>query len=247
MRFNSSLDQIQSGVHAEKIRTAIDSGRGNLVLDAGCGSGSTSIALAENGFTVIGCDVSAWVCKQAQGRSKEATSKVSVCTASLTELPFETESFDTIICLDVLEHIKKTRRALLELVRTLKPNGVLIIAIPGLAHHLIYDRILIRNRLAGAILRKLGLLDRVGVGHFHEKRVDVAMIRSIECKGLIMRRIQNIAFVSTYLETLGHLIEFVSERKIQYFRQVAKLDSRFAAHLPLAFGSSWLMIFSKKN
>src|SRR3989344_1479339 len=50
--------------------------------------------------------------------------------ADLCSLPFKKESFDEIICSDVLEHIKNDEEALFELARVLKKEGVLLITGP---------------------------------------------------------------------------------------------------------------------
>ncbi|MBI4036758.1 class I SAM-dependent methyltransferase [Candidatus Daviesbacteria bacterium] len=47
--------------------------------------------------------------------------------------------FDTIICLNVLEHIKNDVEALKNLYRLLKPNGTLVLLVPG--HEFIYGEI----------------------------------------------------------------------------------------------------------
>jgi len=45
-------------------------------------------------------------------------------------LPFNNETFDTIICSDVLEHIPTPQRLWSEMARTLKPGGKLLINVP---------------------------------------------------------------------------------------------------------------------
>jgi hypothetical protein len=48
----------------------------------------------------------------------------------LTCLSFEDESFDYVVCLDVLEHIPDYEGAILECLRVLKPGGVLLFSAP---------------------------------------------------------------------------------------------------------------------
>ncbi|TBW30390.1 class I SAM-dependent methyltransferase [Gramella sp. KN1008] len=50
--------------------------------------------------------------------------------ADICDLPFETESFDFILCNHVLEHIPDDRKAMKELYRILKPGGTAILQIP---------------------------------------------------------------------------------------------------------------------
>ncbi|WP_298418243.1 class I SAM-dependent methyltransferase [uncultured Kordia sp.] len=50
--------------------------------------------------------------------------------ADICNLPFEDNSFDTILCNHVLEHIPDDTKAMQELYRVLKPNGMAILQIP---------------------------------------------------------------------------------------------------------------------
>lgn len=50
--------------------------------------------------------------------------------ADITQLPFEDNSFDFILCNHVLEHIKEDKKAMRELYRVMKPGGIGIFQIP---------------------------------------------------------------------------------------------------------------------
>jgi len=47
------------------------------------------------------------------------------------ELPFEDESFDTVVCTDVLEHLEHPERVVAEMRRVLKEDGELIVMVPS--------------------------------------------------------------------------------------------------------------------
>jgi len=51
-------------------------------------------------------------------------------TVDITEIPFESESYDAIICIHVLEHVENDRKAMDELYRVLKPGGWAMITVP---------------------------------------------------------------------------------------------------------------------
>jgi len=95
---------------------------GFAVLDAGCGSGRHLRALARlPGLKIVGVDrnpsdVDAAV--KALGEMPDAVSRdFSVTCADITRLPFAGESFDCVICSEVLEHIPAHEAALKELIR----------------------------------------------------------------------------------------------------------------------------------
>jgi SAM-dependent methyltransferase len=50
--------------------------------------------------------------------------------ADVTDLPFDDESFDLILCLHVLEHVQDDRAAMRELFRVLAPGGRAVIQVP---------------------------------------------------------------------------------------------------------------------
>lgn len=62
--------------------------------------------------------------------SIDLDSSLAMQKADLTNLTFEANSFDAIICYHVLEHIENDRKAISELFRVLKPKGWAIIQTP---------------------------------------------------------------------------------------------------------------------
>jgi ubiquinone/menaquinone biosynthesis C-methylase UbiE len=47
------------------------------------------------------------------------------------ELPFKTETFDSVLMIEVIEHIEKDRKALKEIFAVLKPGGILVQSTPN--------------------------------------------------------------------------------------------------------------------
>jgi SAM-dependent methyltransferase len=95
------------------------------VLDAGCGSGRNMVELARYG-EVSGIELSDTSVAAARQR---AVGKV--VEGSVLEMPFEDDSFDLAVCLDVIEHLEDDRAALRELRRVLAPGGALLVTVPA--------------------------------------------------------------------------------------------------------------------
>jgi len=50
--------------------------------------------------------------------------------ANAHQLPFKKDSFDTVLCLEILEHVKQPLDVLKEIYRVLKPGGILVLSAP---------------------------------------------------------------------------------------------------------------------
>ena len=95
------------------------------VLDAGCGSGRTLEELTGYG-EVFGIELDPDAAGLAASRGV-----ADVRVGRLEELPCESESFDLITCLDVIEHTPDDRRTLTELRRVTRPGGWLLVTVPA--------------------------------------------------------------------------------------------------------------------
>jgi SAM-dependent methyltransferase len=95
------------------------------ILDAGCGPGGTTSFFSEFG-QLYGTDFSTQALKHAIGKNLQ-----NVFKSDLTALPLQSEKFDIIIALDVIEHIENDLGVLKELKRILLQDGVLIITVPA--------------------------------------------------------------------------------------------------------------------
>jgi 2-polyprenyl-3-methyl-5-hydroxy-6-metoxy-1,4-benzoquinol methylase len=97
--------------------------RGRL-LDYGCGTGHFLVAAKSNGWQVAGLEPNARAREEAASRLGQPIGE-----ESLTSLA--AGSFDAITLWHVLEHVHMLNETLAELVALLKPDGVLIIAVPN--------------------------------------------------------------------------------------------------------------------
>jgi 2-polyprenyl-3-methyl-5-hydroxy-6-metoxy-1,4-benzoquinol methylase len=106
---------------------------GKYILDAGCGTGHTTLELLNDGYEVTAIDISQELVDFTQRIIKENNYMGNVYALDLTNAKVLGENkFDTIICLDVLEHIRDDELAIKNLCYILKKNGHLIVSVPAL-------------------------------------------------------------------------------------------------------------------
>lgn len=107
--------------------------QGTNILDAGCGTGHLTLELLQDGFTVTATDYSQDLVDFTKGILQQAGFSPDIYQLDLREAKtLSEENYDTIVCLDVLEHIDDDLIALKNLKNALKPGGVLIISVPAI-------------------------------------------------------------------------------------------------------------------
>ncbi len=101
---------------------------GSLILDAGCGVGDM-ILLLKNKYRVVGIDAS----KDAVNYCSRKGIAEKVILGDVSSLPFDDNSIDGIVSLDVLYHewVADDMAALKEMYRALKPGGKVFIQLPA--------------------------------------------------------------------------------------------------------------------
>lgn len=112
---------------------------GDRLLDIGCGFGRHSYEALRRGATVVASDYSlaelvdvdrTIAAMDAGGELPEGVAGGS-CNADVTRLPYPDGAFDRVIASEVLEHVDDDDAALSELVRVLRPGGVLAATVPA--------------------------------------------------------------------------------------------------------------------
>jgi SAM-dependent methyltransferase len=115
--------------HMARYTFAARLARGKRVLDAGCGAGYGSAALAEAAHSVTGVDVAADAVEFARANYQAAN--LTFEQASVTQLPYSDGGFDLIAAFEVIEHLEDWRGFLNEASRVLAPGGQLIVSTPN--------------------------------------------------------------------------------------------------------------------
>jgi SAM-dependent methyltransferase len=99
-------------------------------LDVGCGDGRTSgVWLRDRGCRYVGADISPSAVEQARSQSLDAR-----LVSDAADLPFEDESFDGVLAVELLEHLFDPLEAVREFGRVLRPGGMLFVSLPNVAY-----------------------------------------------------------------------------------------------------------------
>jgi SAM-dependent methyltransferase len=100
--------------------------RKDVLLDVGCGTGSTLQALGRGFEKAIGCDAS----KEALMFSRKRGLKL-LLRSNAEELPLKDGSVDALLALDLIEHVEDDSAAMAEFCRVLKKGGSLFLTAPA--------------------------------------------------------------------------------------------------------------------
>lgn len=109
---------------------------GDTLLDLGCGEGRHAIGAIfhKPDIYVAAIDLSFKDLSTAKSRHHDfdphAAKRCLYANANGFSLPFADNSFDHVVCSEVLEHIHDYQKALNEINRVLKPGGTLNISVP---------------------------------------------------------------------------------------------------------------------
>lgn len=126
------LDHLQSATHYNQwIFSRVQPHLQGRTLEVGCGNGNFTSLIAPCCPQLVAVDLNADYVAQTQARLRQY-SHVEVMTADATEMKIG-QPFDTIILLDVLEHIEDDVDLLRRLGRQLAPGGTLLLKVPAIA------------------------------------------------------------------------------------------------------------------
>jgi len=110
--------------------------KGMQVLDVGCGTGALAVVAIENGAKGIICgDISAWMLKQAKGKELDGNTNRSFYQLDAEALPYKENAMDAVISGMTFGVLPDQQRALNEMVRVVKPGGLICIGAHGPEHY----------------------------------------------------------------------------------------------------------------
>jgi SAM-dependent methyltransferase len=101
-----------------------------LVLDVATGTGRLPRALLRQPAfdgRIIGLDLSRRMLREAVRRTAQFADRLTYIWQDARKLPFDDDTFDAVACLEALEFMPDPRAILAELMRVLRPGGVLLV------------------------------------------------------------------------------------------------------------------------
>lgn len=182
-------------------------GRSLTVLDLGCGAGSVTETLVDQGHTVIGFDIMEEAVRRARSRGLDAR----VCDLN-SALPVPDRTADVVVALDIFEHVFDPTALMSEVKRVLRSDGHVIGMIP--LHFDIHQRL--RTLLGRGIVHYEHYLYDPGCSawnYFHIRFLTLAEVREgLAAAGLVIDREEFRPMVSVARKPLVHRVESALRR-----------------------------------
>lgn len=196
--------------------------KGNI-LEVGCGIGNFTKSLKEYG-DVYAIDINENYIKEVR---KQIGEQAGFGDIEKDKYFFGDKLFDTIVCINVLEHIKKDGQALKNLYKLLKESGHLILLVP--VHPFLFCEI-----------------DK-SIGHFRRYVKDqlIEKLNDFGFKILSSRKLNFLGAIGWYVSGKIFRENKINEKKIKIFNLVAPLVLPFEDIIEPPSGTSILLIAKK--
>jgi ubiquinone/menaquinone biosynthesis C-methylase UbiE len=124
--FTTPIGSLVKKYESELILDLLKPVPGEMVLDAGCGTGVFTHDIISSGSQVAGLDISFPMLRRA--REKSGGYPFSPILGDIANLPFRDGSFDKVVSITAIEFIKDAKGAVVELFRVTKKGGVVVVA-----------------------------------------------------------------------------------------------------------------------
>jgi SAM-dependent methyltransferase len=148
----------------------IPEGPPGRVLEIGAASGSMLVALKRSGKAreVVGVELVV-----TPGQTREEIDRFIIADVEQMNLSLERESFDVVICGDVLEHLRDPWGVLAYLAGFLRPGGIFVLSLPNIRYWRAFGKIALGDfRYAPS-----GVLDRTHLRFFCRRNM-LDLVRS---------------------------------------------------------------------
>ena len=124
--FTTPMGSLVKRYETELILNLLSPKQGEIILDAGCGTGIFTLDILSSGSEVIGLDLSLPMLVRAEKKLKGYPFQMVL--ADMLHLPFPESSFDKVVSVTALEFIEDGKAAVGELFRVTKRGGRIVVA-----------------------------------------------------------------------------------------------------------------------
>jgi ubiquinone/menaquinone biosynthesis C-methylase UbiE len=127
--FYHSSNPLVSYLHNRRIgivRELIQKTEAQTLLEVGSGDGYVLKALSDLPVSLTGIEIS----EKRIERSRGLVPQAEIVAGDARDMPFESQSFDLVVCSEVLEHVPEPERAIAEMKRVVRPGGLVIVTVP---------------------------------------------------------------------------------------------------------------------
>lgn len=134
-------------------------GKTGRLLEIGCGTGLSSYLLSQKGYQTVGIDISEMFLKELKNKERPNL-KLEVGDAC-DLYQFEDNSFDLVCMNGVIEHVPEVEKALKEMSRVVRSEGIIIVTSPNLLSPFSPIKFILRKVFFGTSI-KTPFFDSVG-------------------------------------------------------------------------------------
>jgi ubiquinone/menaquinone biosynthesis C-methylase UbiE len=124
--FTTPIGTFVKKFEAELLLDLLKPRPGELILDAGCGTGIFTLDILSFETHVIGIDISLPMLMRAAGKARECYFQAVL--ADMSGLPFSEDTFDKVVSVTALEFVENGKGAIKELFRVTKRGGGIVVA-----------------------------------------------------------------------------------------------------------------------
>jgi ubiquinone/menaquinone biosynthesis C-methylase UbiE len=192
---------------AKLLVTELNPQKEDTILDVGCGDGFYSYLLSQLGnFNLTGIDSDPGALKNA--KDQVGNKRLKLVVGDVLKMPFKANTFNKIVCSEVLEHLPDDKKGLQEIYRVMKKNGTLCITVPHWNYPFFWDPV---NYILQRVFKthvKAGFWS--GVWNFHVRLYQVdELINVVKSAGF---KIEKVSCLTHYGLPFNHYLTNIGFR-----------------------------------